>query len=95
MTVDVSQVVTAVQGVAAPIAQIGVAVLLIVVGWKLYRWMASAIDAVYAEDEDGVAELYESGYALACDNCEYELDEDESYHAIDTGYCPKCGTEIV
>lgn len=41
--VDVSGVVTAIQGAAAPIAAIGGAVLLILVGIKVYKWVRRAM----------------------------------------------------
>lgn len=41
--VDVSAVVTAIAGAAAPIASIGAAVLLILVGIKVYKWVRRAM----------------------------------------------------
>ena len=41
--VDVSAVVTAIGGAAAPIAAIGAAVLLILVGIKVYKWVRRAM----------------------------------------------------
>ncbi len=41
--VDVSGVVTAIEGAAAPIAAIGAAVLLILVGIKVYKWVRRAM----------------------------------------------------
>ena len=41
--VDVSAVVTAIGGAAAPIASIGAAVLLILVGIKVYKWVRRAM----------------------------------------------------
>lgn len=41
--VDVSGVVTAIEGAAAPIAAIGGAVLLILVGIKVYKWVRRAM----------------------------------------------------
>lgn len=41
--VDVSEVVTAIGGAAAPIAAIGAAVLLILVGIKVYKWVRRAM----------------------------------------------------
>lgn len=41
--VDVSGVVTAIEGAAAPIASIGGAVLLIQVGIKVYKWVRRAM----------------------------------------------------
>lgn len=41
--VDVSGVVTAIEGAAAPIALIGGAVLLILVGIKVYKWVRRAM----------------------------------------------------
>lgn len=41
--VDVSSVVTAIQGAAAPIASIGAAVLIVLVGVKVYKWVRRAL----------------------------------------------------
>lgn len=41
--VDVSGVVTAIEGAAAPIAAIGGAVLLVLVGIKVYKWVRRAM----------------------------------------------------
>lgn len=41
--VDVSAVVTAIQGAAGPIASIGAAVLTILVGIKVYKWVRRAM----------------------------------------------------
>lgn len=41
--VDVSGVVTAIEGAATPIAAIGAAVLLILVGIKVYKWVRRAM----------------------------------------------------
>ena len=41
--VDVSAVVTAIQGAAAPIASIGAAVLIVMVGIKVYKWVRRAM----------------------------------------------------
>lgn len=41
--VDVSGVVSAIEGAAAPIASIGAAVLLILVGIKVYKWVRRAM----------------------------------------------------
>lgn len=41
--VDVSAVVTAIGSAAAPIASIGAAVLLILVGIKIYKWVRRAM----------------------------------------------------
>ena len=41
--VDVAAVVTAIGGAAAPIASIGAAVLLILVGIKVYKWVRRAM----------------------------------------------------
>ena len=41
--IDVSAVVTAIQGAAAPIALIGAAVLVVLVGVKVYKWIRRAI----------------------------------------------------
>lgn len=41
--VDVGQVVSAIQGAAAPIAQIGAAVLIVMVGIKVYKWVRRAM----------------------------------------------------
>jgi hypothetical protein len=41
--VDVSGVVTAINGAAAPIASIGAAVLLVMVGIKVYKWVRKAM----------------------------------------------------
>lgn len=41
--VDVSGVVTAITGAAAPIASIGSAVLLVMVGIKVYKWVRRAM----------------------------------------------------
>lgn len=41
--VDVSAVVTAIQGAAAPIAAIGAAVLIVLVGIKVYKWVRRAL----------------------------------------------------
>jgi hypothetical protein len=41
--VDVTPVVTAIQGAAAPIAQIGAAVLIVLVGIKVYKWVRRAM----------------------------------------------------
>lgn len=42
-SVDVSGVVSAIEGAAAPIASIGGAVLLILVGIKVYKWVRRAM----------------------------------------------------
>ncbi len=41
--VDVGPVVTAIQGAAGPIAQIGAAVLVVLVGIKVYKWVRRAM----------------------------------------------------
>lgn len=41
--VDVSAVVTEIQGAAAPIASIGAAVLIVLVGIKVYKWVRRAM----------------------------------------------------
>lgn len=41
--VDVSGVVSAIEGAAGPIASIGAAVLLILVGIKVYKWVRRAM----------------------------------------------------
>ena len=41
--VDVSSVVDAIEGAAAPIASIGAAVLLVLVGIKVYKWVRRAM----------------------------------------------------
>jgi len=41
--VDVSAVVTEIQGAAAPIAAIGAAVLIVMVGIKVYKWVRRAM----------------------------------------------------
>jgi lysozyme family protein len=41
--VDVSAVVTAIQGASAPIAAIGAAVLIVMVGIKVYKWVRRAM----------------------------------------------------
>lgn len=41
--IDVSAVVTAIQAAAAPIAAIGAAVLIILVGVKVYKWVRRAL----------------------------------------------------
>lgn len=41
--VDVGEVVSAIQGAAAPIAQIGAAVLIVMVGIKVYKWVRRAM----------------------------------------------------
>lgn len=41
--VDVGPVVTAIQGAAAPIASIGAAVLVVMVGIKVYKWVRRAM----------------------------------------------------
>ena len=41
--VDVSSVVSAIEGAAAPIAAIGAAVLLVLVGIKVYKWVRRAM----------------------------------------------------
>lgn len=41
--VDVSSVVTEIQGAAAPIAAIGAAVLIVLVGIKVYKWVRRAL----------------------------------------------------
>lgn len=41
--VDVTAVVTAIQGAAAPIASIGAAVLIVMVGIKVYKWVRRAM----------------------------------------------------
>jgi Bacteriophage coat protein B. len=41
--VDVSGVVSAIEGAAAPIAAIGSAVLLVLVGIKVYKWVRRAM----------------------------------------------------
>ena len=41
--VDVSAVVTEIQGAAAPIASIGAAVLIVMVGIKVYKWVRRAM----------------------------------------------------
>ncbi len=41
--VDVSAVVTEISGAAAPIAAIGGAVLLVIVGIKVYKWVRHAM----------------------------------------------------
>jgi len=41
--VDVSGVVSAIQGAAAPIASIGGAVLIVLVGIKVYKWVRRAM----------------------------------------------------
>lgn len=41
--VDVSSVVTEIEGAAAPIAAIGAAVLIVLVGIKVYKWVRRAL----------------------------------------------------
>lgn len=41
--VDVTAVLTAIQGAAAPIASIGAAVLVVLVGIKVYKWVRRAL----------------------------------------------------
>lgn len=41
--VDVSAVVSAIEGAAAPIAAIGAAVLIVMVGIKVYKWVRRAM----------------------------------------------------
>lgn len=41
--VDVSAVVTAIEGASAPIAAIGAAVLIVLVGIKVYKWVRRAM----------------------------------------------------
>lgn len=41
--VDVADVVTAIQGASAPIAAIGAAVLIVMVGIKVYKWVRRAM----------------------------------------------------
>lgn len=41
--VDVADVVTEIQGAAAPIASIGAAVLIVMVGIKVYKWVRRAM----------------------------------------------------
>lgn len=41
--VDVSGVVSAIEGAAAPIASIGAAVLIVLVGVKVYKWVRRAL----------------------------------------------------
>lgn len=41
--VDVSAVVTEIEGAAAPIAAIGAAVLIVMVGIKVYKWVRRAM----------------------------------------------------
>lgn len=41
--VDVGPVVTAIQAAAGPIAQIGAAVLIVMVGIKVYKWVRRAM----------------------------------------------------
>lgn len=41
--VDVGAVVTEIQGAAAPIAAIGAAVLIVLVGIKVYKWVRRAL----------------------------------------------------
>lgn len=41
--VDVTAVTTAIQGAAAPIASIGAAVLVVLVGIKVYKWVRRAM----------------------------------------------------
>lgn len=41
--VDVTAVVTEIQGAAAPIASIGAAVLIVMVGIKVYKWVRRAM----------------------------------------------------
>jgi len=41
--VDVSAVVSAIEGAAAPIAAIGAAVLIVLVGVKVYKWVRRAL----------------------------------------------------
>jgi len=41
--VDVSAVVSAIQGASAPIAAIGAAVLIVLVGIKVYKWVRRAM----------------------------------------------------
>lgn len=41
--VDVSAVVSAIQGAAEPIASIGAAVLIVMVGIKVYKWVRRAM----------------------------------------------------
>lgn len=41
--VDVTSVVTEIQGAAAPIAAIGGAVLIVLVGIKVYKWVRRAL----------------------------------------------------
>lgn len=41
--VDVSSVVSEIQGAAAPIAAIGAAVLIVMVGIKVYKWVRRAM----------------------------------------------------
>lgn len=41
--VDVGSVVSAIEGAAAPIAAIGAAVLLVLVGIKVYKWVRRAM----------------------------------------------------
>lgn len=41
--VDVANVVSAIEGAAGPIAQIGAAVLIVMVGIKVYKWVRRAM----------------------------------------------------
>lgn len=41
--IDVSAVVSAIEGAAAPIASIGAAVLIVLVGIKVYKWVRRAM----------------------------------------------------
>lgn len=41
--IDVTAVVTEIQGTAAPIASIGAAVLIVMVGIKVYKWLRRAM----------------------------------------------------
>lgn len=41
--VDVGEVVTAIQGASGPIASIGAAVLIVMVGIKVYKWVRRAM----------------------------------------------------
>lgn len=41
--VDVTSVVSAINGAAAPIAEIGAAVLIVMVGIKVYKWVRRAM----------------------------------------------------
>jgi len=96
---DAASVVAAIQQVSIAIVSVGAAVLMLWAIMFTYRSVMASIDAHAGrediEDADDVSAFYEQGGALVCENCDYELDEDDAINALDsTGHCPKCGHEV-